>query len=378
MESQHNYSALNITTDYLNLNMASTVEFTRDISTEYLNWTSTIESTTDISTEYLNWTPTIESTTDISHCRVANTVNALLGCFGILGNGLVIYVILRYKPMLKHFNNLYIINQSIIDFVSSILMLMHTPICNLTPDLRGVSGPLYCLLYTSRVFYWLSVMASTYNLVLLTCDRYMSVVHVVWYKTSMTKKRVYMLLAITWFIGFIIYFPWGIASSGIVNEVCYTWTLYSYPSTRIVLGIFNLLITFPIPTVIMVCCYIKMAAVLKNQGKVSPSHSSHVEKQRQDKMNKARINILVTMTIMGLCFVCCWASSSIYYFLYTLGYPFQRDTAFYQFTVYATNFNSLINPILYVIFYKQFKKAVKFVILRKLGNSPDITNVTKE
>ncbi len=329
-----------------------------DHSTQF----TTIINTADITIDMIN--TTANTSVSSTNCTVSDIVTAIIGTISVVDNVFVVFIILSYKPLRIQLNSLHILNQSFIDICSSTLLLAGIPLCNENRDLVGVSGTLYCLLWETKVFYWSTVLASTYNLVGLTIDRYLAVVHVMWHKHFMSEQKVLVCLVLCWLFGMVFYVPFGVLTSSHIDTYCQIWHIFHNTTVATLAGVVNFLVTLPIPIIILVYCYIRMAFTIQDENKILPQVSDN-DKHRHAKMNKVVKNIFKTMVAMGICFILCWIWNSTWFLLYTLGCDLNRDNGFYHFTVYAANSNCLVNPLIYIFLNTQFQDAVKKVIFKK-------------
>ncbi len=314
-------------------------------------------------------------------CNVQNVVYSFIGCIGVLDNSFVLFIMYMHKPLRQQLNNLHIINQSVIDLISSIFVLCIIPLCGdnriVRPDSNMLAEQVYCKLWHNRLPFWCFALTSTYNLVLLTLDRYFSIVHAIWYKSFVSKNKIYVSLGLAWVIGLGLYVPFGILTSGVVDGVCIIWELFSDYESSLIAGVINFVAAFAFPIILMTACYIHMAIVITNQAKVGTKSSamSKSEQERHAKMTKIKINILKTMATVSILFLVCWLPSSIRYMASTAGIPTSTTDALYHFTVYAANTNCILNPFIYLTGYKQFQQGVIVVIMkRKGGKQRDTTS----
>ncbi len=314
--------------------------------------------------------PGVEETV-ASSCQVQTVLYSLIGCIGILDNGFVLYVILSYKPMRKQLNNMYIINQSIVDLCSSVIMLCVIPLCDYTriigPHSNMVAEEIYCRVWQNLLLFWCFVLTSTYNLVVLTLDRYFSVVHAIKYKSLISRKLIGMALGLAWMLGFGITIPWAVLTSGLVDGVCWVWGIYPDDYSAYIAGIINLFISFLMPALVLLVCYTWMAWIISKQARIKTTitNVSQSEHNRNQKLAKVKLNIIKTMATVSLLFFLCWGPNSIWYVVLTAGVPLSTTNALYHFCVYTTNINCLVNPFIYLLGYKQFQKAVRVVILKR-------------
>ncbi len=291
----------------------------------------------------------------------------ILGILGIVDNGFVMVVILCYKPMRTKLTNVYIINQSIVDLVVSFFFLItlnfRIKIYQFKSDLVK---ELLCMLYKTQVFMWSMYMVSTYNLIAISVDRFLEVVFPIWHKVNLTRKVVYGIICSVWAFGILFNFAFTIPTTKIIDGVCMATIIYPNQTAAKATGAIIFIIQFLVPVLIMIFCYSKIALSLRRRvSPAGPSNVSATEKVRVAKMAKIQKNVIKTMAVVCVAFILCWVWNQMFFLLLNLGYHMKFTTAFYPFTVYAANINSIINPFIYIFQYKQFQTAIQVVVLRK-------------
>ena len=103
-------------------------------------------------------------------------IYAVIGCFGLFGNSMVLIVIVTSKRMKKYLINLYLINQSAIDLLGSVFLIAaSTNRYDSSGHDTGIWGQLYCRVWEMRVPMWSMFLSSTYNLLAMTLERYLQV-----------------------------------------------------------------------------------------------------------------------------------------------------------------------------------------------------------
>jgi len=112
-----------------------------------------------------------------------------ISSLGIFGNIIVLIVLFSLAKMRKKLTSLFIINQSIVDALTALFLLLTTV---LPPDGRvykSLADDFYCRFWVTRFPLWLCIHCSTYNLVALTIERYVSVVHPVVHKLAFNRVK---------------------------------------------------------------------------------------------------------------------------------------------------------------------------------------------
>ena len=79
----------------------------------------------------------------------------------------------------------------------------------------------------------------------------------------------------------------------------------------------------------------------------------------KDKFKLARKNTIITLLIVGLCFIICWSQNQIEYLMYNLGYHIDFNSNYHNFTVLMVFINCTVNPFIYLIKYRDYQAALK-------------------
>ena len=282
--------------------------------------------------------------------RVAYIV---IGSVGLLDNLLVIIIIFNYTTMRKKMTNIFIINQSIIDAVASFFIMMLGVI-----EVDGynmISGNIHdefvCRFWLTRVLLWSMLMSSTYNLVCLTFERYLEIVHPVYHKVNFSQTKAIIAMVCVWICGPAYHFSYQLPTSEIINGVCYPFAIWPNQAIQRVVGVMTIIVQYVFPICFMVCCYAKMAITLRMR--------IHPTSQIDGIMARARRNVMRTLIIVSITFVLCWTSNQVVFLLYLMGYSTDFGSAWYHFTVMAVLCNSCLNPFIYIAKYKQFQVGAK-------------------
>ncbi|KAK2183266.1 hypothetical protein NP493_316g02109 [Ridgeia piscesae] len=302
-------------------------------------------------------------------------VYILLGCIGIIGNLLVVVAVTSVKSRAKHFADWLIVNQSVIDLLSSVFIIATT----LTVDtgirrLSGFADELYCRFWISGYVIWSLFLSSTYNLVLLTLERYMAIVHPIRHHTWPTPGKVSVAVVIVWCVGPVYNMLHRVPTSGLADGVCYKFHFWPSRLAAHVFGIVALIVQFFLPLAILIYAYVLMTVRLRNKihpvaptAALSTARSLNIASRRQtDASNhgwrlkeRASKSIFKTMVTVTVCFVICWIFNQVLFLLFNFGYHVDFQSPFYHFTVYIAFANSCVNPFIYTFQYNVFRQGLR-------------------
>ncbi|XP_076013567.1 B2 bradykinin receptor-like [Genypterus blacodes] len=186
----------------------------------------------------------------------------------------------------------------------------------------------------------MNTYCSIYFLVLVSIDRYVALVHPVSYGRMCSPKYAKLGCVLVWGFGLLMSVPSLFFSK---VECNYCSLSYTDIHNLIFVGIFAIF-SFIIPVCIISYCTVKIVQALKNHANTE---------------NKATSLVLAVL----VAFLICWAP----YHLLSILNALQRANIlkndidimlFDMVSVYLTFFNSALNPILYVIVGKNFRKKV--------------------
>ena len=316
-----------------------------------------------------------------------------IGMTGVSGNLLVVVVILKYKKLFQQVK-LNVINQSFIDcFVS--VMLIQTAIVRNTG--LALYDSLFCKLVTSQLLLWALMTSSTLNLMAISIERYLAIVHPVWYKVRFSKTKANACVAFTWLFGLLYQSAYIIPTSGILRGRC--MLVFFWPSRLLAaaFGLVQIIITLILPIVVHSMCYLSIVKFLrKRKIKVGPTDVSRNKENtctntgqeitlstvdlmpststksdvyttkpiqstasntKKDSDNKASRNVIKTFAIVTTSYFVCWVPHKVYIFMYMFG-QISTFGHVYQATLIMMFLNCCINPFIYIAKYDAFKKGM--------------------
>ncbi|XP_071963305.1 kappa-type opioid receptor-like [Antedon mediterranea] len=273
----------------------------------------------------------------------------IVSSFGCLINGFAIFIILHLKNW-KSSTNLLIFHQSIIDLVTSLLSLclfLDPKIMTHLPN-SEFGADLICKIWSSKYLFWSSIYASTGNLVVLTIDRYISVIHPVKYGILKEKarKKLLLILLIPWICGFGIQMLWLIAHTVKDGKCTLTWPKNGVKEATGILA-FVYILLIPITTMIFV--YVKIFRLLRRP----------VGEDLSSALSDKQISIIKTLVVVSVIYAICWIPDIIAFMISTLSGKIHATGKAIYITTFITLINMCVNPIIYTFQYNDFKEGVQ-------------------
>ncbi|ELU15489.1 hypothetical protein CAPTEDRAFT_120994 [Capitella teleta] len=275
-----------------------------------------------------------------------------IGCLGLTGNLLVSVIISQSKQMRKHRANIFILNQSVLDgSVAVFLILTSVYEDDGTLQPKTVAYELLCRLWRTKMPLWGLLVSSSYNLVVLTVERYLSIVYPIWHKVNFTLPKVKLTIVLTWIIGLIYNIAYMTPTATVQrNGRCTVYSVWPDLTTQRAVGVLTIAVQFVIPLVALSVCYGRMAKAITQR--INPTET------RSSKISRARKNVIKTLFVVSVCFVFCWIWNQTFYLMFNLGASSDFTSSFYHFTVIMVFCNCCINPFIYVVQYKQFQNSL--------------------
>ncbi|KAK2154720.1 hypothetical protein LSH36_259g01011 [Paralvinella palmiformis] len=292
-----------------------------------------------------------------------------IGGVGLVGNIFVVIVILSGTKMRKQLTNTYIINQSVMDTLVSLFLILTTVFEDDSSKFSTFVDEMFCKFWLTKLWLWSAIVSSTYNLLALTMERYLAVVYPIWHKMRINKIRVVFSVLLVWLIGPALIMSFLLPTSGITDDGhCSTLTFWPNEKWQKVYGISAIFVQFMGPLILLIFFYTRMFIVLRRNIKtdrIGGFRGQAVQRRVVDTMGNARKNILKTLSIVAFFFAFCWSWNQTYFLMFNLGYELVDFTSpFYNFTVVMVFLNCCLNPFIYIAKYEEFQKTMKALICK--------------
>lgn len=325
-------------------------------------------------TEGIDFLPTLSK--DKLFGIYTNTIYSFIGVLSILGNGIVVFVFIRVKSLRNGIANTFILNQSCVDGLTGLIMLTNGQISEIPKWLLRISESnkwifeVYCRLWLSKVILWGLMVTSTYNIVIVTMDRYFSIMYPILHRRHMTKKKVSLAIKSIWLFGLGFNLAYMIPTSETKGDKCIMYQKYPSHMVQTIVGCLVLVIQYTIPIVIIVYCYIRIFQ------KISFSNTDITRSNAETITNRVRRNVIRTLLIVSACFIACWSPNQLLYAMINMGVVKLLTNKFFHLSVCLVYLNSCCNPLIYALSYDSFKKASKkaFLCRNSIQREPSTKN----
>ncbi|XP_029984546.1 trace amine-associated receptor 1-like [Sphaeramia orbicularis] len=288
-------------------------------------------------------------------CVLVYMFLSLLSIATICGNLLVIISIIYFKQLHTSTNYL-ILSLAVADLLVGVLVF---PL-SMTYTVTSCHYHEHIVCKIRDSFDVALCTSSILNLCCISIDRYYAICHPLTYKTTLTVHVGRIMILVVWSISILIGICIIVAgfSQGTCEEMC---------SVDVVLAnTMGPVFSFYLPTIIMLCIYIKIFLVALKQANSIQSMRSGATASKMER--KATKTLAIVMGIFLLCMTP--------YFLCIVFQPLAFDPPplpVIETLNWLTLSNSMLNPFIYAFFYSWFRSAFRMTISGKIFQG-DFTN----
>ncbi|GAB0091383.1 uncharacterized protein DMENIID0001_062220 [Sergentomyia squamirostris] len=321
----------------------------------------------------------------------------LVGLVAVIGNGMVIAVFQKERRLRRR-TNYYIVSLAIADFLVGLLGIPFAVLASI-----GLPTNLHACLFTISLLVVLCTI-SIFCLVAVSVDRYWAILHPMAYSRNVRTKTAIVIISMCWvagsIVGFLPLFGWH--QDQPVNTACLFEGVMSYD--YLVFLYFGTIIT---PAIILAGFYAHIYRVILKQirqivtmnpgGGISSRRSSsrkstssstptlraanHTNQSGGTMLRvlgaaqKREVKATQNLSIIVLFFMICWIP------LYTVNCikAFCQDCTVPPtmtfFFIILSHLNSAVNPILYAYHLRDFRAALKSLLLKLIGRHETPTRV---
>jgi len=240
----------------------------------------------------------------------------IIGVIGTVANGLVIYAMVASKQHKKHE---LIVNQNAIDLYTCLFLVITYGFKLANMYLGGSLGYWLCMFIFSQSLIFVGFFASALNLVIISVERYLKVVHSVWSKKKLRKWMTYAAIACTWISGFAHEMVTVFPTSAVIDGVCYGYVIVKNTESRLILGFYVFLFTYLLVLVVFIFCYGKILMVVRRQAHVMAGHSAGGPSNAQAHLNhQMQSNVIKTMILVCGFYAVAWLPEKFFVLLMAL------------------------------------------------------------
>lgn len=164
-----------------------------------------------------------------------------------------------------------VLNQMTLDFVCSVMLVFIYAMKFPNFDYTGVSGSFLCKVIVSEAPLWGFLNCSTANLVVLTIERYVKIVHSVFHRKFIRSWMYNVAIALTW-LNFeaITSVVVAMVTTEVLDGNCSAFSQWKRESDRSCFAIWSFVVDLLTPLIVFVYCYSRILCVLIAGRKINP------------------------------------------------------------------------------------------------------------
>jgi len=231
---------------------------------------------------------------------------------GAAANALILYAMVASKQHKKQF---LIFNQNAFDLCSSLLLVITYTMQMCKIRLTGTLGYFLCTIILTKNLLWGWIVGSTINLLSITIERYMKVVHPNRSKKLLRRWVRWSAAAFAWIGGIGYQMALVISTSTLINRRCIGYSIWLSETAALVHGVWNFGSFYVIVIVIFLFCYGKILVVIRRQARVMAGHSGPGSNTSQTQSSHIQSNVIKTMILVNALYVILWTPNYIYFLL---------------------------------------------------------------
>jgi len=274
---------------------------------------------------------------------------------GAAANGLVLYAMVASKQHKKH---VLIFNQNVLDVVNCLFAIASFSVVLRNVYLSGTSGYWLCLTILSNAGVSIAFFGSQINLATISVERYLKVVHHTWAKKKLRDWMIYSAIVFAWISGIVIAAAVIIATTAVVNGVCYSGTFLLGEAARKALAIWDFLSFYVIILLIFIFCYGRILMAIRRQAKAIAAHSAGGSNTAQNQLNKTQTSVIKTMILVSGLYAVTWAPLYIYIFCYSFHSEITIDENVFYAVLSITYLYICANPFIYATKFDPVKRVL--------------------
>jgi len=227
--------------------------------------------------------------------------------------------------------------------------------------------------FLSENLFWISINGSMINLMSITIERYIKVVHSKWSRKLLNEWVRCSAAAFAWIAATVYNMALTFSSSAVIDGVCYRYVIWKSEMAALTHGVWNYGSFFILTIFVLVFCYGKVLLVTRRQAHVMTGHSGPGPSTAQSRTQFHHIqsNIVKTMILVSAFYVITWTPNNTFYLITHVNSNLTLiDTAYYVFMfmgflyisvnpfIYAAKFNPVRRILVGLIPWKKSQEAI--------------------
>ncbi|XP_061649247.1 trace amine-associated receptor 13c-like [Phyllopteryx taeniolatus] len=253
------------------------------------------------------------------------------------------------------------------------LLLLSLAVSDLLVGLMAMPGEIYmstscwflgdiaCSLWIYMTF--TAESSSVGNMVLISADRYVAICHPLHYNVKVTVKRIQFCLCLSWVAALLhcaILLKDQLVRPGMYNSCRGECVIGS----EVYAGILDLVVSFVLPLSIIFMLYMRVFVVAVSQARAMRAHVKCLKLQHSApfRAKSSELKAAMTLGVLVLVFLVCFCP----YYIVSLVADNENFGSVPKLVFYLYGINSCVNPLIYALFYRWFRKAAKHIVTLRI------------
>jgi len=280
----------------------------------------------------------------------------LIGVVGTAANALILYAMVASK---QHGKQMLIFNQNVLDLASSIFLVIAygAKLCSI--PLTASAGYWSCMWLLSENVLWCPILAAKLNLMLVTIERYIKLVH---YKTILRKPVIHLAVAFSWIAGFALSIGIALSTTDLVDGVCLSYVFWSSRASQLAYGIFYFTFFYGVMLLTFVFCYGRILAMIRGQARTMAAHGATASNSQQSLAHRAQLSVIKTMVLVSAFYAVSDLPMQVYYLLLNVNANMTIIESGYYVSLFVSFLHICTNPFIYAAKFDPVKRVLLSLI----------------
>uniref|UniRef100_A0A4W4EB61 Trace amine-associated receptor 1 n=1 Tax=Electrophorus electricus TaxID=8005 RepID=A0A4W4EB61_ELEEL len=275
----------------------------------------------------------------------------------LVGNVLVIIAVIHFKYLHTPTNYL-ILSLAVSDLLVGGLVMPPSMIRSV--ETCWYLGTLFCKIHSSLDITLCTV--SVLHLAFISIERYYAVCHPLRYHSKMTPLTTVFIIVVCWTLSVSVGFGMVFLEVSIEgNENFYYRNIACEGGCAVILGLTLSILCFYLPAAVMLSLYLKIFTVAKMQSRSIHNKNS----KKNPTISKSEIKATKTLSIVMGVFLLFYAPGFIYSIMIPI-FGYIGPAQLFDVLSWIGYSNSACNPIVYALFYRWFRKALKIIVFGQI------------
>jgi len=210
-------------------------------------------------------------------------------------------------------------------------------------------------------FIWASIIGSSINLLSITIERYIKVVHSNWSKKLLRKCMKCAAAAFAWTAGVVYNMILVFPTSAVIDGVCHGYLIWNSEMAALIHGIWNFISFYIIVIFIFVYCYGKILVVIRRQARVMAGHRGPGPSTSENtQSSQIQSNVIKTMILVSALYVVLWTPSFVFYLIAHIKPDLTINDTVYYVSMFLAFLYISTNPFIYAVKFN----PVRHVLVR--------------